>query len=385
MIPGQEFPMNNNLSGLKAVSRYFYDTCRRFPSRPAQRYNADLYHGDNNGRFTYDEMRERVEEISCGLLGMGIGRQDLVGLISRTSPYWTQVDMAVCCCAAVSVAVNPALSAGDAFRILGDSGVRFLFVDTEENLKKLLPRPGDLPKLEKIIVMDLSCSSNESNILGLRELMDRGRAWRRSNPGLFEERLSGITLDDWFTVQYDEGATGGSRGVILTHRCVSSRMEGVNEFFTRHGMEITRDDVTLCHQPLCRIFERCTCGLPAICHGACIAYADSPDTLLQDMRRYSPTWINGGPGPQKKMLTAFQGKMAGGLLKKMLFGLAVKVGTEALDYRRDHRNCYNMSPSYELEARLPLPLKIRYRLADRLLSRVRLLLGKRLRFTLSAG
>ena len=104
---------NENQFDLQPVCTYFYRTCEKFPSRPAQRFNADLYHGDNNGRFTYAEMRERVEDIACGILSLGLSRQDRVGIMSRPGPYWTHADMAVACCAGVSVTVYPTLSADE--------------------------------------------------------------------------------------------------------------------------------------------------------------------------------------------------------------------------------------------------------------------------------
>lgn len=364
---------------------YFYQTCEKFPWRPAQRFNADLYHGDNNGRFTYAEMRERVEDIACGILSLGLSRQDRVGIMSRPSPYWTHVDMAVACSAGVSVTIYPTLSAGEVSHILSDSASRIVFVDTEENLGKILPLTGKLPALEKIIVMDVFYQGSDDRTMGLGELVEAGREWKKQGSALYDERRLGVTLDDWFTVLYTSGTTGKSKGVVLTNWCVSSRIEGVKDFFSRNGMTITHDDVGLCYLPLSHIFERGSCELLAICQGACVAYADKPATLLQDMQKYNPTWMNCVPRLYEKVFLTFQEKMSVNPLKKKLFDLAFHVGRKALDYRRDHRGTYNMSPDYDLEARLPFSLKVQYKLADRLFSEVRALFGKRFRYAFSAS
>ncbi|HQG33047.1 MAG TPA: long-chain fatty acid--CoA ligase [Deltaproteobacteria bacterium] len=376
---------NENQFDLQPVCTYFYRTCEKFPSRPAQRFNADLYHGDNNGRFTYAEMRERVEDIACGILSLGLSRQDRVGIMSRPGPYWTHADMAVACCAGVSVTVYPTLSADEVAHILGDSGSRMVFVDTGENIDKILSRIDDLPDLGKIIVMDLEFRSSDERTIGLGELIEAGRKWKKDHAALYDERRSGVTLEDWFTILYTSGTTGRSKGVVLTNWCVSSRIEGVRDFFSRHGMAITHDDVALCYLPLSHIFERGSCELLAICQGACIAYADKPATLLKDMQRYNPTWMNCVPRLYEKIYLTFQEKMSADPVKKRLFDLAFHVGRKALDYRRDHRGTYNMSPDYDLEARLPFFLKVQYKLADRLFSQVRALFGKRFRFAFSAS
>ncbi|MBP8651593.1 MAG: long-chain fatty acid--CoA ligase [Pseudomonadota bacterium] len=381
----EEYIVKEHTQNLRPVTAYFYQTCDSFPSRPAQRYNAELYHGDNNGRFTYTEMRSRVEDIACGLLSMGLSRQERIGLMSRPSPYWTQADIAIASCAAVSVTIYPTLSFGEVAHILSDSDCRYLFVDSSENLERILPRMGELPALKRIIVMDFGYRTRDERTIGLWDLMEQGRQWKKSNRPTFEERRDGVALEDWYTILYTSGTTGRGKGVVLTHWCVSSRLEGVREFFSRHGMAIDENDVTLCYLPLSHIFERGSCELLAISQGACIAYADKPATLLDDMQKYNPTWINCVPRLYEKIYVSFQKKMAENPVKKALFDLAFHVGRKALDYRRDHRGCYNMSPGYDLEGRLPPMLKLQYRLADRLFAQVRALFGSRFRFAFSAS
>ncbi len=385
LCTARQQPMTDNRSEFVPVCGYFYQTCGKFPSRPAQRYNAALYHGDNNGRFTYAEMLERVENIACGLLSMGLERQERVGLMSRSSPYWTQTDMAVASCAAVSVTVYPTLSAGEVSHILGDSGCRYLFIDTNENLNRIVNSLGELPALERIVVMDFGYRSGDGRTIGLWDLMEQGRVWKKNNYALYEERRLSVGPEDWYTILYTSGTTGRSKGVVLTHGCVSSRLEGVKEFFARHRMSISEDEVTLCYLPLSHIFERGSCELLAICQGACIAYADKPATLLDDMQKYNPTWINCVPRLYEKIYLGLKEKMSASPVKKALFDLAFHVGRKALDYRRDHRGCYNMSPDYDLEERLPLGLKLQYRAAERLFSKVRALFGNRFRFAFSAS
>jgi long-chain acyl-CoA synthetase len=371
--------------GLKTVPEYFTRSCEQFPWRSAQRFNAHLYGGDNNGRYTYAEMRTAAERIAAGLMSLGLGKQDRVALMSRTTPYWTQADMGVAMAAGVVGAVYSTLSAGEAGFIASDSGSRYLFADTGENLGKILSVKRELPKLEKIVVMDFDFTGGGEGVITLVELMDKGKEWLKEHRGLLAERMRGIDPDDPYTILYTPGAAGRGRGAALTHRTVSSRIEGAAAFFARYGMDVTHDDVTLCSLPLPHIFERGTCQLLAISRGACIAYADKPGTILQDMQRYSPTWINCGPGLYEKVRLSFQEMTGQSPLKKRLFDMALQVGRKALDYRRDHRGTYNMSPSYELVERLPWDLKLQYRIADRLFSQVRALFGKRFRFAISAG
>lgn len=370
---------------LKPVCRYFHETCERFPTRPAQRFNPDLYHGDAGGRFTYAGLRDRVEAIACGLLSLGFARQETAAIMSRSSPHWTQADIAIANCAGAIVTIYPTLSFNEVSYILNDSGCRFLFVDGEQNLNKVLAGFDRIDKLEKIIVMDLAYKSDDERTLGFSELIEMGNAWKEDNYSAYEERWQGVTLDDMCTILYTSGTTGKGKGVILTHWCISSRLAGVDEFFSRSGMAITSEDVTLCYLPLSHIFERGSCQMLALFQGSCIAYADKPGTLLEDMQKYNPTWVNCVPRLYEKIFITFREKMSGSPLKKKLFDMAVSVGQKALEYRRDHGDSYNMSPDYDLVSRLPIALKIQYKLADKLFEKVRSLFGGRFRYSFSAS
>ena len=49
---------------LKPVSWHFYNTCQKFPDRPAQIFNSSLYNNDYNGHIKWFELLDRVETIA---------------------------------------------------------------------------------------------------------------------------------------------------------------------------------------------------------------------------------------------------------------------------------------------------------------------------------
>lgn len=123
---------------MPTVCEAFYYSCETFPDRPAQVFNPSLYNNDHQGTLTYKQFKERVEYLAGGLLKLGINPQDMVAIMSPSSAYWTQADMAISNCAGVSVAIFPTLSLGEVLYIMNDSKSRFLFVGNENLLKHVL-------------------------------------------------------------------------------------------------------------------------------------------------------------------------------------------------------------------------------------------------------
>ncbi len=369
---------------LKPVSWHFYNTCSRFPRRTAQIFNAKLYGGDNKGSFTWAEMLERVESISCGLMALGLNKADRVAIMSESTPYWTHADMALACTGGVSVTIFPTLQTKEIVYIMNDSESRFIFVGNDDLLDKVMDSFNEIPKLEKVIILDIKYKSSDSRVIGLQELIDKGNSWKQEKYLEYINRKDSISIDDWYTIIYTSGTTGPGKGVILTHFNCSSRIAGADEFLERYGMEVNENDVTLCFLPLAHIFDRGSCQISAIYHSSTIAYADKPGTLINDMRKYNPTWINCVPRLYEKIYLQLQYIMNQHPLKKRVISWALNTGYEVLEYRKDEYGRYNMHKDFDVRSKLGFILKMKYKIADKILVKIRSLFGTRFRYSFSS-
>lgn len=373
---------------LPTVTRKFVENSMIYSNKNFQLFNPDLYNGDSNGRMTWGEACSRIENYACGLMSIGLGKQDMAAIMSASCPYWTHADLAIACANGVSVTIYPTLSFREVSYIINDSGSRFIFLRGDNLIKVILDGFSDMPKLEKIIVMDREYKSNDPRVISMADLEKAGIEWKKdkNNYESYIFRRDGVVLDDIYTILYTSGTTGQGKGVVLTHHNASSRMYGVNEFFTYCGMKFKTEYTTLCFLPLAHIFDRGSCQLAAIYNGCTIAYADSPGTLLNDLQKYNPHWINCVPRLYEKIYIQLQQAMGESGLKRKLFDWALKTGEEVFMQRYDaETDTYNMGHDFDITGNLPLGLKIKYKIADKLFAKVRALFGKNFKHSFSAS
>lgn len=165
---------------LSTVTRRFIENSKEHAGKDLQRFNAALYNGDNNGKMTWGEVYARVENYACGLMSIGLGKQDMAGIMSASGPYWTHADMALACSNGVSVAIYPTLSFKEASYIINDSGSKFLFLRGNNVLKMMLDGFDQMPKLQKIIVMDREYKSNDPRVISMGDLEKAGIEWKKT-------------------------------------------------------------------------------------------------------------------------------------------------------------------------------------------------------------
>jgi long-chain acyl-CoA synthetase len=365
------------------LSRAFARTVNKNGDRIAQRFNPDLYYGDHGGQLTWKELQARVEDIACGLLSLGLEKGERVAIMAPSSPHWTQTDIAVINCGAVLVTIYPTLSLNEASYIVNDSESRYLIVGNTDVLDRIMPGLENMPTIQKIIILDAQYQATDPRVINITQLIELGKQNRTSKYPLYEERWQGNSLEDWATILYTSGTTGQGKGVIITHWSFASRVDGVYYYFLNSGHPLNEEDTVLSFLPLSHIFDRGCSQWLAIWMGATIAYADSPATMMVDLKKYNPTWFSCVPRLYERIYMAFQQMLEASPMKKKLFTWALGVGEEVLSYRMDQFGRYDMRPEYPLC--LPFGLRMKYKIADKLFAKVRELFGDRMRFSFSAS
>jgi long-chain acyl-CoA synthetase len=236
------------------------DAALRHPDRAALRFRE----GGAYRTMTYADLARLVAQAAGDLEARGIGRGDVVGIASGNGPRWTVVDLAALSIGAVVVPIYPTLPPPQLSHILRDSRMRLLFVGRGHPERAAREARPAMSSLEDVVPLnDVSLES------------DRDRA---------PVSAGTVSGDDIATICYTSGTTGTPRGVMLTHRNLTSNAWALIDRF-----DITEHDSTVSYLPQAHMFER-TCGHNVfLFSGGTVAYAESRASAIRDIGAVRPT------------------------------------------------------------------------------------------------
>jgi long-chain acyl-CoA synthetase len=316
----------------------------------------------------YNELRERVELFACGLASLGIRKGDRVGIISENRPEWIITDLAAVTLGAVDVPLYPTMTAKQIEYIFNDAGVKVAVVSNQFQLNKVLRVLDQLPGLEQVILMADKAETPDSKTMSFAAALALGAEFRKENPGHLAAALTTIAPDDLLTLIYTSGTTGNPKGVMLTHANLCS-----NVIAAAAVIPILDSDTLLSFLPLCHSFERMAGYYTAMSTGAAIAFAESVETVRDNMLEVRPTVVTTVPRLFERIYSRILKQVDGGPpVRQKIFHWAVGVGREYAAARRS--------------GSVPFGLAARHAVADRLVyGKLRARTGGRMRFFVSGG
>jgi len=336
----------------------------RFKDGIAQRYKS----GGEWKDISYGELGQKVRLVAQGLASKGIGKGDKVALLSENRPEWAACDFGIQSTGALVVPVYPTLIGKQIEYILRNSDSKILIASNSEQLGKIMPLLGNLPELKLVVVMESSNSSGNGETVSLEGLMEDGKNYAKNNENWYDESVDKVKKMDIMTIIYTSGTTGEPKGVLLTHNNFMSNVEGALGVFS-----VDETDTFLSFLPLSHVFERMAGHNLAYSTGATVAFAESIETVADNMGEVHPTLMTSVPRLYEKMYAKVHAKVeAGSPLKKKIFHWGFGVGAEM-----------RALPEGESPG---LGLKIKHALASKLVfSKLKTRVGGKLRFFASGG
>ena len=235
--------------------------------------------------ISWREYGLHARQVGLGLVALGLRPRDVVSIIADNCPEWLYADMGIMSVAGVPNGIYTTDSARQVEYIVNDSGSRFLFVENEEQLDKALAVRAQCPELVKIIVFDMEGlhAFQDDQVMPLEALQALGAAYEREHPEAWDRLVEIPRPEDLAILVYTSGTTGPPKGAMLSHRNILFQLENA-DFLTA----LREGDQQLSFLPLCHVAERTFTVFNPLYTGATVNFAESIDTVPENIREVAP-------------------------------------------------------------------------------------------------
>ena len=244
--------------------------------------------------ITWSQLWESILHAAHALLALGVKEGDRVSIHSEDRPEWVILDLAANAIRAMSVGLYPTNPSAEVQYLLSDSGSVVHLAEDQEQTDKVMEVIDSLPDLRHIIHVEprgFRAWRDDPRFLFWDDFIELGRRHREEHPGEVERIMSEAQPDDVVTLVYTSGTTGPPKGAMLTNRNVTYCMDvliGAKNRF-KGDRKASPDDLVLTYLPLCHVAERIFSTWTMAARGITLNFAESIETVQQNLREIQPT------------------------------------------------------------------------------------------------
>jgi len=306
---------------MKSVKRLF-----DFPYYQLEKYSlkkalVTKYDGQWQALSTREYI-DKANALSRGLIKLGVKPNDKIAIISTNNrTEWNVTDIGVMQTGAQNVPIYPTISEEDYAYVLNHSESKYCFASDKEVYDKVMSIKSQVNSLKEVYTFD-----KIKHVKNWKEVLELGAD--ESLQHEVQKRMDAVDENDLATLIYTSGTTGKPKGVMLSHKNITSN--AINSA-TRLPLDLG-ESKALSFLPVCHIYERMLQYMYQYC-GVSVYFAESLETISDNLKEVKPDVMSAVPRLLEKVYDKIIAKGADlSGIKKALFFWAVKVGLKYEPY-----------------------------------------------------
>ena len=279
--------------------------------------------------WTWNQTAEAVSEIAGGLMSLGFAPGECASILANTVVEWVWADLAVLSSGGVSNGIYPTDAPSQVQYLCEDSATTVLFVEDDEQLDKALEVRSQLPRLRKIVVMDMEGlrGLDDPGVISMAALRALGKTYLAQHPDELMARVNACKPEDLAILVYTSGTTGKPKGAMHLHRGLVFTVRGYNTLVAQD-----EQDERMCFLPLCHIAERMGGEYFSLYTGAKLNFVENPETIPENVREIAPTVFTAVPRVWEKFYSGVMISLKeAGMLQQAAYAWGIGVGTAIAD------------------------------------------------------
>ena len=253
---------------------------------------------------TWATYLEKVRAFALFLKAQGFMPGDKLVIASDGTPEWFFADLAAQSLGGVTVGIYPTNPWPELQYIARHCRAKIAVCGDQEQTDKVLTamqREGGLPEMQRVLTVDWK---------GMRQYRDQclmsfgdalGEGMRLAElPGMvdaYDQAVDALRPDQDALIVYTSGTTGMPKGARISHRGILSDAWALGQVHGFSGKPMS----VVCYLPLCHVAERLMSPVMQLAYGTVVYFAESIDTVTQNLREIGPSFFFGVPRIWEKL------------------------------------------------------------------------------------
>jgi len=282
--------------------------------------------------FTWNDYQTRVHDFALGMVELGLGRGDVVGIIGDNRPDWVAAEVATHAIGGLSLGLYRDVLDEEAAYLLNYGEARLVFAEDEEQVDKLLALADRVPHLKHIVYSDPRGMRkyDDPRLMEADKLAAMGRERAGREPGLYDRLADATQGEDVAILCTTSGTTANPKLAMLSAGRVLRHCATYLSFDPKGP-----DDEYVSVLPLPWIMEQVyVFGKGLLCRMK-INFVEQADTMMSDFREIAPTFVLFAPRVWEAIAADVRARvMDASPLKQRLYDLGMTTGLAALEKGR---------------------------------------------------
>ena len=278
--------------------------------------------------FTWNDYQTRVHDFALGMIELGLGRGDVIGIIGDNRPDWVAAEIATHAIGAMSLGLYRDVLDEEAAYLLSYGDAKLVFAEDEEQVDKLLALADRAPNLKHIVYSDPRGMRkyDDPRLMEAEKLATMGRDRAAREPGLYDRLVDATKGEDVAILCTTSGTTANPKLAMLAAGRVLKHCATYLAFDPKGP-----DDEYVSVLPLPWIMEQIyALGKGLLCRMK-VNFVEEPETMMHDFREIAPTFVLFAPRLWESIAADVRaGVMDSSPLKQKLFDIGMKTGLSAL-------------------------------------------------------
>ncbi|HCH0956278.1 TPA: long-chain fatty acid--CoA ligase [Vibrio parahaemolyticus] len=279
--------------------------------------------------FTWQDYENRVKWMALSLQDLGIGEQDVIGLLGDNRPEWVWGELAAHAIKGYSLGIYQDSMHEEVAYLINYAKAKVVIAEDEEQCDKLLELGDEIPSVEYIIYCDPRGMRkyDDPRLIDVEQAYKKGQLIDKANPDKYLNMVAATKGSDLSILCTTSGTTSKPKlaqlhsGTFLDHCAAYLRADPRSP-----------GDNYVSVLPLPWIMEQVYVVGQALISRQIVNFVEEQETMMSDLREIGPNFVLLAPRVWENIVADVSARMMDSTpFKQKMYKLGMSLANKALD------------------------------------------------------